>query len=178
LGKIDPAQVIFLDELKKHVPNSSPAHAAISQEIAENHMTDLAPTQGFFTPETQDLLSAEAARRFAKKCAGLTTHQEMRKGWGELARDFHSSDLWNFPTVSHKVKRPKKKNIAVTMMVTTFTSFVGTKCLVLYFGSAEVNDPSTVNQIGLVAAILFSFGTLFYFAFKNGKAFQEEEKDR
>jgi hypothetical protein len=170
------ASEIFSVEFAKLVAHPSPDLVAITYEIAQNHMTDLAPTHGHFTPETQDALSAEAARRWSQTVAGRTLDASaLRQAWGELARDFHSNNYWGHETVAKKVKRQKKPNIALSMMITTFVSFVGTKCLVLFFGSREINDPSAGNQIALIIAVMFSFGTLFYFAWKHTKLMKEED---
>lgn len=178
MGKVEPSVAIFLEHFQKYAPDPSPTLTEITNQIAENHITDLTPMNGHFTPDTQDLLSAEAAKRWSERSRNVTSTEDLRKLWGELAREFHRQSHWNFPKVEKKVKRKKKENFAVTMIITTFTSFVVSKCLVLWFGSHQLSDPSLGNQIGLILAVLSSFVTLFYFAFRNGKRMAEEENER
>ena len=173
-----PAAEIFLREFDLQLPNPDPVLKEFSHELAFNHLVDLQPTSGYFTPETQDLLSLEAAKRWCEIARSAHSRDEMDKKWADVVRDFHTHARWNFPVVRQKVKRKKKQNIAVNMLWTAFSAFACTKCLVLFFGSREVNDPSTLNNVLLIFAVLFSFGGVFYFAFKNGKAMHEEEKRR
>lgn len=175
---MSPAAEIFLREFDLKLPNPDPVLKEFSIELAKNHLTDLQPTSGYFTPETQDLLSLEAAKRWCEIAASTHSRDEMNQKWSDVVRDFHANARWNFPVVRYKVKRKKKPNIAINMLWTAFSAFAVTKCLVLFFGSREVNDPSPLNDVLLIAAVLFSFGGVFYFAFKNGKAMHEEEKRR
>lgn len=175
MAKITPAAEIFLREFELKIPNPSLELKEFSSELAENHLVDLQPTSGHFTPETQDLLSLEAARRWSEIALETKSRDEMARRWSEVVRDFHSHARWNFPVVAKRVKRKKKKNIAVSMLWTAFSSFVLTKCLVLYFGGREMSEPSLVNNILLLLAVGSSFAGLFYFTYKHGKAMHEEE---
>jgi hypothetical protein len=174
LEKINSAARIFLAELEPLAPQSLTSE--LTQQIARDHLIDLQPSYGYFTPETEDQLSKTAARRWSQSFDGHQSYEELETRWNEIARDFHEHQMWGFKTTKVKVKRPssRPKNMAYSLAITTFTSFAGTKILILMAGSRASEDPSLANELLLGSIILCSFAYLFYFAYRKNRDFKSE----
>jgi hypothetical protein len=124
---------------------------------------------GYFSESDLERIYALAAQKWAQQ--QLENSNKMQ-AWGEVLREFHSSKYWG---IAVSVNRPKPTTKASPTEAkkmffyiwTAFQSLIVMKAIILFFGLVGVEDDRSDYKIYMLLAILFSFGNLIFFAYRN-----------
>lgn len=168
--------VTFVETIKD-VPLDNEARAYL-KEILQNLPQDLAPDRpGYYTDETLQSLSAEAARRLRQD---LETQPHpvdfptLRASWAGVLTDYHRNNNWNYPLIDKKPSRPltaeqkSAREVAIYVWIAIQTVLV-LKTAVFYFGMHSASQPSETNNVMLVVTIVSLLATLVYFIWSRSK---------
>lgn len=169
----------LIEEFKKLHPVTSVAQGFLSQ-LEGTIAQDLWKSAGGFWSES----SIEKFRALAmQKLAALLkedTFESYQAAWVEVVRDFHQN-CWGESRLPKKEKKAQTEESRVFWELFSYiwvllqAVFI-TKTAVFYFGikSAQEED-SAEGKIYVLLAILFSFVSLIWFAYRKSK--KHEHKD-
>lgn len=175
-----PSESLFLNTFSQQLGHASEVHGSIKmavQEIAKSHLLDLSPPAGLhYSVETQDQLTAEAARRLALAVSqSLNSEKSVNELWQDIATDFHRNNRWNFQAgLKTRPQRPPTQEQKVFRELLPYVwslvqSVVIMKAAVYYFGMQSSNEPSTQNNVLFAITLTISFGSLFIFAWRKSR---------
>lgn len=167
-----PSESLFLQTYQEL--NNSDTDLEI-REIAKNHLLDLSPPAGlYFSVETQDLITKEAAQRLAQAIPQTIAQPELSKAtlWLQIVTDFHRGKNWGHQanlkakptgplTQEQKVRRELFPYVWALVQAVVIM-----KAAVYYFGMQSSNEPSLQNDVLFAIALTISFGSLFVFAWR------------
>lgn len=148
------------------------------KEIIQNLPQDLSPDRaGYYSLETEELLTKDAAERLAqhlKTCDKPVSFEDLRSGWNAILVDYHRHNNWNYPVQAQKPVKELTEDQKTARELWPYIwvmiqSMIILKTAVYYFGITGSADPSTSNTVMLVLAILTSFGTLGFFAWRKSR---------
>jgi len=141
-------------------------------EIDAKSTSDLKPSQGYFSTEDENKIQEMAAQRTLEEYQ--KSSRSLLKIWNEQIVHFHQNRYWGYSTQSQKPKKEltqeQKINREVFSYIWAFIqSMIILKFAVYYFGLefAERHDP--VNLFFLILAILSSFASLAFFAYRKSR---------
>lgn len=143
--------------------------------IFENYQADLRAQRGFFSVEQRDLILNQALEKLFN-CVSSTrplVAQDIPTLWNQVCVDFHQNKYWGFYP-SLKENPEKKPWIQWTPVERElfpyiwafFQSAIAMKVIIYYFGIRASHDMSLANNLFVGFAILFSFSSLFFFAWR------------
>ncbi len=147
-------------------------------EMIRNLPQDFAPDRpGYYSHESRELLYAEAARRLAHRLSatsGSIDFAELRSAWTEVVVDYHRNNNWNYPVSEKKPEKILTQDQETARELWPYIwvliqSGILLKTAVYYFGINSASEPSRVNTVMLVLALLISFGSLFFFAWRKSR---------
>lgn len=172
----------FLENLQEQRPDlaAEPGLHTLLRDIADSHEADLTTHLGLsFTPEQRDRLSGESARRLLHFLpAAPTRTEDLRAAWTAVVTDFLSKNHWGFQESKEgPVADPPAPPSQAQQIMREFWPYLWVfiqagfimKLIVYYFGLRTADDPSPANQLSLYAALLFSFCSLCFFAWRMHK---------
>ena len=142
------------------------------KSIAKNWKADLTTIHtGFFSNEDLEKISKTACEKLALSLAEnqqtpLPTH------WQKIVESFHRNQYWGFETQQNKPKLAEpevKKESMVPYIISAVQALIVMKLVILYFGIRSAHNENENDTIYLVAALLFSFSSLLFFAWKKGR---------
>jgi hypothetical protein len=150
----------------------SPSDRADLLEISKSISSDLSPSvPPYFSLETQEQIARASAERL--KTQGHPGH--WRQTWRQIVVDFHQNDYWGYQAQSTSRPKPpatpeqKVQRELFPYVWALVQTVVITKALVYYFGMQFSNEPSPSNDILFAIAVIFSFGSLFVFAWRKSR---------
>lgn len=159
--------------LKKEVPEK--AHIAFD-EIFLHKVSDFQPRRGHFslTDADQILLKATDFLRDKVVQSRPETAAEISQLWNDVCVDFHRNQYWGFsPTLKDNPHRvPLIQFTAVEKELfpyvwAFFQAAIAMKVVIYYFGIRASHESSIQNNLFVGFAILFSFSSLFFFAWRH-----------
>lgn len=139
--------------------------------IAERHLEDLTHIPGvFFDSDTKEFISVAAARHLAQTMA---EHQTLsaKAGWDKVRQSFKNSKYWGFTTHTEE-QSSKRVNVGRELFAYIWTmiqALLIMKVVIFYFGLKSAAESEPMDMVWLVLAISFSFGSLFFFAWRKSR---------
>lgn len=180
--------VSLSDEFQKH-RSLSPTGIDFLQSLESSIAQDLWQScGGHWSRESVERFRSLAMQKFAATLASRpsetaetpetpekpeTERKLLLSAWVEVVRDFHQ-DQWQERPLAKKEKKILTeqdrifKELFAYIWVLLQTLFV-TKTAVFYFGLKSAQEDSSEGKIYVFLAILFSFGSLFWFAYRKSK---------
>jgi hypothetical protein len=175
--------------------NLHPQDFEVLKQILINYEFDLSPTHGYFNERDFDLISEKAVTEFFDKIKKfdlkIIDGEDLRYLWQEILSQFQKN-YWGF--IKHQEKptnhrAPKKIHLPLTphseipqrppkkisykdsffYIWSVLQAMIITKALILVFGNRLAKDDTPENRIIFGIIILFSFGSLFLFAWTRRK---------
>jgi hypothetical protein len=101
------------------------------------------------------------------------SRESYKEAWQEVVRDFHS-DFWGERRLAKKEKKPVTEEKKIFWELFSYIwmmlqATLVTKTAVFYFGIKSASEDSSEGKIYVVLAILFSFVSLLWFAYRKSK---------
>lgn len=101
------------------------------------------------------------------------SRQDFLSAWSDVVRDFHRN-YWNERRLLKKEVKPKTEEQKIFWELFSYIwmllqAALVTKTAVFYFGIRSTEDDSMEGKIYVILAILVSFGSLFFFAYRKSK---------
>lgn len=164
-------------KLLSNIPLNQEAESYL-KEIIQNLPQDLSPDRGgYYSVETEELLIRDAAERLAqylKTCDTPVSFEDLRSGWNAILVDYHRQNNWNYPVQAQKPVKELTQDQKTARELWPYIwvmiqSMIILKTAVYYFGINASADPSASNTVMLIIAILTSFGTLGFFAWRKSR---------
>ena len=134
---------------------------------------------GYWSEASIAKFRATAIDMLAKSLTG-EARQDYQNAWGLVVRDFHK----NFWGEQRLEKKPKKEKTEEQKIFWELFSYIWmllqaalvTKTAVFYFGIKSAEEDTTEGKIYVVLAILFSFASLMFFAYRKSKKNKDKEQ--
>lgn len=188
--KDDERSQIFLkafSDQEVEISRLQPEAQSTVKRIATQHHSELQPSAGlFFAEETELTISRQAGSKLAMKlltsCSLPDSIASLNKdaiesSWQEVVAEFHRQNHWHLPTLDRKPAAPKKPLTRDQKIFREMFSYIWVfiqaalimKIFVFYFGLNSAEDNSGYNTLFLVIALLFSAGSLGFFAYRKSK---------
>lgn len=172
-----------------------PQDFEVLKQILNRSELDLAPEHGYFEQNDFEKIVEKSQLEFLKRLKTFNPisldGEDMEFAWKEVIHQFQKNH-WGFkkyqekPILYREPRRlnlltiapadlPAKKRRAISYKDAFFyiwsvlQAMIITKALILVFGNELAKDDSTENRIFFGAVILFSFGSLFLFAWMRRK---------
>lgn len=172
-----------------------PQDFEVLKQILNSYEYDLAPTHGYFEKDDFEQISKRALEDFFQQIKTLNLEtldgEDLRYAWSQVLGKFQKN-YWGFKKSSEKpssYREPQTLNLplkspgeipkkpsgkinykdAFFYIWSVLQAMIITKALILVFGNQLAKDDSLENRILFGLVIAFSFGSLFYFAWKRRK---------
>lgn len=127
---------------------------------------------GHWSQESIDIFRIKALRKLAEK-VDSAGDSEVSALWVEVVRDFHQT-FWGEKRLEKKEKKEKTEEQRIFWELFSYiwvllqAVFI-TKTAVFYFGIKSAQEDSSEGKIYVLLAILFSFISLAWFAYRKSK---------
>ncbi|KYG65932.1 hypothetical protein AZI86_02350 [Bdellovibrio bacteriovorus] len=157
---------------ESHTP-ASPEGGEFLKELERSISQDLWKSAGGpWSESSENIFRQRAMEKLAKAVHG-TTREDYQKAWNEVVRDFHQN-YWGEKRLLKKEKKPKTEEQKIFWELFSYIwmmlqATLVVKTAVFYFGIKSANEDSTEGKIYVTLAILFSFVSLFFFAYRKSK---------
>lgn len=151
----------------------SAAGAEFLNELERNISQDLWKSAGgTWSESSENIFRHMAMEKLAKSVHG-TSREDYQKAWNETVRDFHQN-YWGEKRLLKKEKKPKTEEQKIFWELFSYIwmmlqATLVVKTAVFYFGIKSANEDSSEGKIYVTLAILFSFVSLFFFAYRKSK---------
>lgn len=172
-----------------------PQDFEVLKQILNKYEFDLSPTHGYFEKNDFEQICKKTLDEFfydiKSQNLEFVDGEELRYIWAQVIEKFQKN-YWGFKkntekpssyrepaslnlTLKPQSEIPKKPSKKISYKDSFFyiwsvlQALIITKALILVFGNQLAKDDSTENRILFGLVILFSFGSLFYFAWKRRK---------
>lgn len=165
------------EEFKKHREPSKEGEDFLNQ-LEKGIDQDLWKSAGgYWSSASIEIFRSTAMIQLAQTLEGdsLANYQ---KAWAEVVRDFHKN-TWGEKRLEKKEKKPETEEDRTFWELFSYiwilcqAVFV-VKTTIFYFGIKSAQEDNSEGRIWLLLAILFSFVSLSWFAYRKSK--QKKEK--
>lgn len=133
--------------------------------IAENHLEDLTNIPGvYFDTDTLTSISLSAARQLVGQ---LEQNYDLETAWSNIVQSF-KKNYWSYPT-HNEPQSAVRINIGRELFAYIWAmvqALMIMKVVIFYLGLKSAADAGPWDKFWVVAAISFSFGSLFFFAWR------------
>ncbi len=154
----------FMDEFKKRNSSLSPSDEKL-MAIAEHHLEDLTTIQGvYFDTDTLTSISLSSARQLAQQ---LDQGVEVSAAWTNVIQSF-KKNYWGY-TTHDEPQSAVRINIGRELFAYIWAmvqALMIMKVVIFYLGLKSAADAGPWDKLWVFAAISFSFGSLFFFAWR------------
>lgn len=167
----------LIEEFKKH-HDISPDGTAFLTELETSIGKDLWLSAGGHWAE----ISIAKFRRVAmeKLAAELRGNSvdSYKSAWTEVVRDFHDS-FWGEHRLAKKEKKPRTEEQIIFWELFSYIwillqALFIVKTLIFYLGLKSAQEGTTDGKVSVALAILFSFVSLGWFAYRKSKNSKED----
>ncbi len=186
--KAPPAYITDSNFYKTLQSRAHPRDFEIIKKVLRTFEYDLAPTYGFFSASDFENISRKAASLFLSELISIgpeaLSSEDIHHIWGKVQQDFMKNYwgfkknqacpqdyrepfVYTFEEIQNLPQKPIPKvnyTDAFFYIWSVIQSLVITKCLILIFGNELAKDDTLQNRFIFGLVILFSFGSLFLFA--------------
>jgi polyferredoxin len=105
--------------------------------------------------------------------------EEFQTAWNEVVRDFHKNQ-WGQQRLLKKEKKPKTEEQKIFWELFSYIwilvqAMLIVKTVVFYLGIKSANEDTAEGKIYVISAILFSFTSLIFFAYRKSKKENKEK---
>jgi hypothetical protein len=172
-----------------------PQDFEVLKQILNNYEFDLCPNHGYFEAKVFEQICQKSIDVFFEAIKNKNIEhldgEDLRYIWSEIINDYQKN-YWGFKKLLNKPSDykaptslnlhmkssqeiPKKPAIKIDYKDSFFyiwsvlQAMIITKALILVFGNQLAKDDSMKNRVLFGLVIVFSFGSLFYFAWKRRK---------
>lgn len=162
-----------LKELFESHSSPSAEGADFLKDLESNISQDLWQSAGgAWSESSENIFRATAMEKLAKSVQG-STRENYQTAWNGVVRDFHQI-YWGEKRLLKKEKKPKTEEQKIFWELFSYIwmmlqATLVVKTAVFYFGIKSANEDSTEGKIYVTLAILFSFVSLFIFAYRKSK---------
>lgn len=154
----------FLTEFTKRNSVLSVSDEKI-KAIAENHLEDLTQIPGvYFDTDTLTSISLSAARHLTQQ---LELGFEISVAWNNVIQSFQKN-YWSYP-IHTEPQSEVRINIGRELFAYIWAmvqALMIMKVVIFYLGLKSAADAGPWDKFWVFAAISFSFGSLFFFAWR------------
>ncbi|WP_374074807.1 hypothetical protein [Bdellovibrio bacteriovorus] len=163
----------ILEDFKQH-RQPSPDGEAFLNQLEKSMAQDLWQSAGgSWSQASIDQFRAIAARKLASTVTGDST-EAYQQAWVEVVRDFHLSH-WGEVRLLKKEKRPQTESQRIFWELFSYIwilvqAALVMKVVIFYFGIKSAREDTTEGKIYVLLAILFSFISLSWFAYRKSKS--------
>lgn len=148
--------------------------ASFLQDLEQSIAQDLWQSAGgTWSSTSEDIFRRIAMEKLAKALRGGASREDYQNTWSEVVREFHQN-YWGEQRLLKKEKKPKTAEQKIFWELFSYiwillqAVFI-TKTAIFYFGIKSAAEDSTEDKIYVFLAILFSFVSLTYFAYRKSK---------
>lgn len=179
-SKDDFYQQTFTTEFLKRHPTTAADDSALIG-IAENHLEDLTNIPGiYFDTDTLTSISISAARHLSDALNNQKLkleNEDIQAAWILVVADFKKK-YWSFPT--HQEEQSSVRvNIGRELFAYIWAmvqALMIMKVVIFYLGLKSAADAEPKDKFMVFAAICFSFGSLFFFAWRKTRKPKKQKK--
>lgn len=159
--KASPEGVIFLRELE----------SSASEDLWKS-------AGGHWSESSIEKIRLTAMKRLAEELLGDSA-SDYQQSWALVVRDFHTS-FWDECRLQKKEKKKQTEEQKIFWELFSYIwmllqAALVTKTAVFYFGIKSTEDRGTEGKVYVVLAILFSFASLMFFAYRKSKKNKDKE---
>lgn len=153
--------------------SASAEGAEFLKELEESIAQDLWKSAGgAWSSSSENIFRDLAMKKLAAQVRG-ESRQDFLSAWSDVVRDFHRN-YWNERRLLKKEVKPKTEEQKIFWELFSYIwmllqAALVTKTAVFYFGIRSTEDDSMEGKIYVILAILVSFGSLFFFAYRKSK---------
>lgn len=161
-----------------HAP-ASPAAIEFLADLERNISQDLWKSAGgTWSESSENIFRQKAMEKLATSVHG-SDREGLQKAWNEIVRDFHQN-FWGEKRLLKKEKKPKTEEQKIFWELFSYIwmmlqATLVVKTAVFYFGIKSAAEDSAEGKIYVTLAILFSFVSLFLFAYRKSKKDKEQD---
>lgn len=162
----------LLEEFIK-LKSPSPVGVTFLEQLESSCAADLWQSAGgHWSTDSISAFRSKAIEKLGQALKG-ESFADYQSAWTEVVRDFHKN-YWGeirLKKKEAKVETEEKKifwELFAYIWALLQTTFV-TKTAIFYFGIKSAQEDSSEDKIYVVLAILFSFGSLTWFAYRRSK---------
>ncbi|MGZ3803993.1 MAG: hypothetical protein ACXVB4_07285 [Pseudobdellovibrionaceae bacterium] len=173
----DPIESVFITAFKRAVSwESLNAEAqAFIEALSKQQKQDFASIGGgYFSSESQEFIAKEAASILAKSISEMKLseigRETLQVEWQKIVTDFYQHQYWGqVPQLKKPAKvlteEQKRTRELASYIWAAFQAWIVMKLVIFYFGLEAADEPQETHW-WLYLAILFSFGSLIFFAWR------------
>lgn len=172
------------DTIVKSLRDHTPVEAQIAwDDIFRHRESDLSPQRGYFVESEADMIFQRALEKLQSRLNHPKTSAEIAQAWNEVCADFHGNQYWGFsPTRGAPPRKPLFKLTSVEKELLPYVwafaqAAIVMKVVIYYFGIRASHDTTLSNNLFVGFAILFSFGSLFFFAWRHHKKQKNDQNE-
>lgn len=159
----------LFEELEKHRRPSIEGQAFLN-ELESTIDQDLWKSAGGIWSQESIVKFQQIAMLKLSLFLKADSREAYKEAWLEVVRDFHR-DFWGEKRLAKKEKGPLTEEKKIFWELFSFIwimlqATLVTKTAVFYFGIKSTEDESSEGKIYVLLAILFSFISLFWFAYR------------
>jgi hypothetical protein len=134
---------------------------------------------GTWSGASEDIFRKLAMEKLAKSIHG-ENREDYKKAWNEVVREFHQN-YWGEKRLLKKEKKAKTQEQKIFWELFSYIwmllqAALVTKTVVFYLGIKSAQEDSSEGKVYVVLAILFSFTSLIFFAYRKSKKNPDQEK--
>lgn len=127
---------------------------------------------GYWSASSIETFRAKAMQKLAEEVQ-KDTREAYESAWIHVIRDFHTN-YWGERRLSKKEKKPETEEKKIFWELFSYIwillqATLVTKTAIFYFGIKSAQEDSDSDKIYVILAILFSFGSLGWFAYRKSK---------